>query len=424
MKRSVILCVDDEPIVLKALETQLGRIFGKEYTIEFAETGEEALDIATEIFENNEILPLIISDQLMPGIKGNELLKKIHLLSEKTLKILLTGQADAAAVGDAVNHAKLYRYIAKPWETEDLVLTVKEALRSFTQDRKLEVQNQQLQEYNEQLEAKVAERTAEISRQNAELHLANENITASINYASRIQHAMLSSIDIIEKYFPEYFILYRPCHIVSGDFYWLKQINHFIFIVAADCTGHGVPGAFMSMLGISLLNEIVSKHDIKPPHEVLNELRLQMKESLHQTGERGEAQDGMDIAFCMFNTQNNILQFAGAYNPFYLIRNNELIEYKADRMPIGIHPKGDRAFTTMDIQLQKNDVFYIFSDGYTSQFGGEKNEKFQPKRFQELLIQINKNVMSEQKEILNFTLDHWRGDCKQIDDVCVIGVRI
>ena len=137
MKKSIIICVDDEPVVLKGLETQLGRIFGKDYSIEFAENGEEALDIIEEIQKNGDVFPLIISDQLMPGIKGNELLKKIHQISEKTLKILLTGQADAAAVGDAVNNAKLYRYISKPWDAEDLVLTVTEALRSYFQDKKL-----------------------------------------------------------------------------------------------------------------------------------------------------------------------------------------------------------------------------------------------------------------------------------------------
>jgi len=429
MQKPVILCVDDEPIVLKGLEAQLGRTFGKDYILEFAENGEEALEIIDDILKKGGLFPLIISDQLMPGLKGNELLKKIHEISQKTLKILLTGQADAAAIGDAVNSANLYRYIAKPWETDDLVLTVTEALRSFFQDQKLEEQNQLLKEYNEQLEAKVEERTAEIMRQKIELQDANKNITASISYASLIQQAMIPSVKILEKHIPKYFILNKPKDIVSGDFYWFKQIKNHIYIAVADCTGHGVPGAFMSMLGISQLNEIIIEKDINPANEILNELRKRIKSSLHQDGQKGHPQDGMDIAFCVIDIENKTLQFSGANSPLYLFSkknaNNsyELIETKPDRMPIGVHPSDNLGFTNNLLNLQNEDAIYIFSDGYVSQFGGENNDKFKVKRFQDILTRMQDKPMIVQKQILEETIIEWQGKQKQTDDILVIGIK-
>jgi serine phosphatase RsbU (regulator of sigma subunit) len=268
------------------------------------------------------------------------------------------------------------------------------------------------------------QQSEEILTQNEQLALSKKNITDSIQYASQIQHAMLPGIEIIENLFFDHFVLFNPCHIVSGDFYWFKQIKNYVYIVAADCTGHGVPGAFMSMLGISLLNEIVTKRDVNKPHEILNELRNRIKESLHQTGNKNQTQDGIDIAFCMFDTETQILQFAGAYNPFYLIRNNELIEYKADRMPIGIHPKDKLDFVSTEIQLQQKDKFYIFSDGYVSQFGGSKDEKFKTKRFQELLLKTNNEPMQNQKQFLANELDDWRGNIPQTDDILVIGIHV
>jgi serine phosphatase RsbU (regulator of sigma subunit)/O-acetyl-ADP-ribose deacetylase (regulator of RNase III) len=264
----------------------------------------------------------------------------------------------------------------------------------------------------------------EITIQNELLHEQKQNITDSIQYASRIQYAELPPVEIIDQNFSDNFILYKPCQIVSGDFYWFKQIKNFIYIVAADCTGHGVPGAFMSMLGVSLLNEIVSKQDLNPPNQILNELRNQIKKSLHQTGKSGEQQDGMDIAFCIINKETNLMQFSGAFNPLYLVRNNELLEYKADRMPIGIHANDMNSFTNNIIPLKNGDTIYIFSDGYIDQFGGMKEERFKSKRFKELILSINAVPMKEQLKELNKTFDNWRCDNPQTDDVLVIGIRI
>lgn len=436
MKKPVILCVDDEAIVLKSLATQLGRKFGEDFNIEFAESGEEALDIISELQEDEEIIPLIISDQLMPGIKGNELLKKVHQLSEKTLKILLTGQADAAAVGDIVNNAGLYRYIAKPWETDDLLLTVQEAVKSFFQDRKLEEQNKLLTEYNLELEKKVEERTSEIQK-------AHRNITDSINYAKLIQEAIFPKIELLDNHFTDHFIFFRPRDIVSGDFYWMDKAENKIIITAADCTGHGVPGAFMSLLGISFLNEIVAKTKNLCAGEVLDFMRQKIKTTLNQSGKENEQRDGMDMALCIIDTETQQLEYAGAYNPLYIIRDhhklnnkekfstynllynngNALIEIKANHQPIAIHFH-EQPFATHKIDLLKGDKLYLFSDGFADQFNGENGKKFMTKNFKKLLLEIGGESMKEQSETLCKRLNDWQKGCEQIDDILVVGIEI
>ena len=248
------------------------------------------------------------------------------------------------------------------------------------------------------------------------------DITDSINYAKKIQNAIFPSLDLFKNNFLDYFIFFKPLDVVSGDFYWAKKINeHFIF-VAADCTGHGVPGAFVSMLGISLLNEICTRKEVTTANQVLDILREEIKISLNQNSE-SKRQEGMDIAFCVLNTKTNVLQFAGANNPLYLFRNNELVEYKANKQPIGIYRK-EKPFTNYEIQLEKGDKIYIFSDGYIDQFGGKKNKKFMKKNFKNLLYKIQNEDMNIQKEILENQFRNWKGEIKQIDDVLVMGVKI
>ncbi len=439
MEKGTIICVDDESIVLTGLKSQLKRYFENEYNIETAESAEEALEIFEDLLEDSEEIPLIISDQIMPGMKGDELLVKIHQLRKNTLKILLTGQADARAVGNSVNNANLYRYIAKPWDEADLTLTVKEALRSYFQDKKLEQQNAELLELNQSLEQKVRERTLELLHKNELLEEQKRNITDSIRYAQRIQRAIMPSDEVIHEILNEHFILFRPRDIVSGDFYWMRQIKNFICVAAADCTGHGVPGAFMSMLGTSFLNEIVTAKNLDNSGEILNRLRVKVKKSLRQTGAEGEQKDGMDIAFYVIDTETLELQFSGAYNPLYIIRSSnedlsgfqkpdrsetELIHLKADRQPIAVHIR-ETNFTTQRFQLQKGDCIYSFSDGYADQFGGEDGGKFMSRNLKNLLQSIADRPMKEQREILNQTFENWLGTHhEQIDDVLIIGVRI
>jgi len=264
----------------------------------------------------------------------------------------------------------------------------------------------------------------EIGLQKSKIETQNKAITDSIKYARFIQSSVLPKNELIKKIIPDHFILYFPKDIVSGDFYWIDKRKDKIFIVAADCTGHGVPGAFMSMLGISLLNEIISMNVDKSASDILEELRGKIMVSLHQTGRLEEAADGMDIAFCIIDTKSGQLQFSGAHNPLYIIRNNELIETKADRMPIGFSLRINKPFTNHILRYQKGDMFYIFSDGYADQFGGPNGQKLRYKAYQSILMEIHQLPPAKQKQILIDKFEEWKGDYSQIDDILILGFRI
>jgi serine phosphatase RsbU (regulator of sigma subunit) len=273
------------------------------------------------------------------------------------------------------------------------------------------------------LEQKVWERTVVIKRQKDEIEVQKQEIMDSILYAERIQKAVLPSHNIIQKILPENFILFLPRDIVSGDFYWMTTKDNYSIFAAVDCTGHGVPGAFMSMLGVSFLNGIVNESKQLKANLILKQLRELVKTTLSQSYD-AETKDGMDIALCILNNKTNKLQFAGAFNPLYLIRDNNLMEIKGDRMPIGIYRYVETDFTNNEIQLQKADCLYIFSDGYVDQFGGIKGKKFLTRNLKETLLRIHSKPMKNQKELLQETLRKWKGDYKQIDDILIIGLRI
>jgi serine phosphatase RsbU (regulator of sigma subunit) len=284
-----------------------------------------------------------------------------------------------------------------------------------------------LQEDKKRLEKIVEERTAEIIEKNKRIEKQNIAITDSIKYAQRIQNAVLPDKQTSGLF--EYFIYFKPKDIVSGDFYWVSHLEkqNRLLVVAADCTGHGVPGAFMSMLGTSFLNEIVAKLDVVHSEDVLNLLRENVITTLNQgvKGKEEERQkDGMDMALASIDLETLVLEYSGANNPLVLIRDGELIEYKPDKMPIGAYVKQHIPFTRKEIELQKNDVFYMFSDGYVDQFGGPQGRKYMKKRFKEFLHSIHKEPMNEQRRLLNEEMFKWMDGQEQIDDQIVIGMRL
>ncbi|NOQ27718.1 MAG: SpoIIE family protein phosphatase [Bacteroidales bacterium] len=296
-----------------------------------------------------------------------------------------------------------------------------------------------LEHAKEVLEEEVKKRTAEIQQQKEEIEtqrnyvteqrdkikLQNKNITSSIEYASRIQRAVLPSKEIFIKNLGEHFIFFKPRDIVSGDFYYLNVKNNNIIVAAADCTGHGVPGAFMSILGVSLLNQIVGQlPDSFNAGDILTLLRNEIKLALGQTGKDGEAKDGMDISLCVLNRENETINFAGAYNPLIIVRNKEIIKYKGDKMPIGIFIKEKESFTNHIIDIKSGDTLYIYSDGFQDQFGGEMKKKFLPKNLNNLLLEISHEPAQKQKEILDSTLESWKGEEPQVDDIIVLGFKI
>ncbi len=326
-------------------------------------------------------------------------------------------------------------------------------------NRKLNKQQVKILEQNTALNSQKEEilsQRDELQSVNEELHVVNEEInnhrdvlqekhtqiTDSITYASRIQTAMLPESTIIPNFFAQYFVFYKPRDIVSGDFYWAKLINNdTIVIAAADCTGHGVPGAFVSMLGISFLNEIVNKDELTNANTVLDTLREKIKTSLKQQGNDSESKDGMDIAVCIIDKKNMKLQYSGAHNPLYIIRKEEvtvntikkkirivkneqeklvLTEIKADHQPIGVYIK-ERPFSNIEIDIRKNDRMYIFSDGYIDQFGGVIGQKYKSKTFKKSLLTIQHLSITEQKEYLIKEFEDWKGKLDQLDDILVMG---
>jgi len=274
-----------------------------------------------------------------------------------------------------------------------------------------------------------------------EIELKHREVIDSVNYAKRIQEAILPSLTEISVCFPESFVLFKPKNIVSGDFYWFSQKDGKKIIASIDCTGHGVPGAFMSVIGSTLLNQIVNEKGITDPAEILDQLNKGVNHSLHQTQTGSESRDGMDAAICCFDSQPHPLpplqlerglrgevglklQYAGANRSLYYIKNNVLEETKADKFPIGGLDYNDlKKFTTHTFEINKSDTFYISTDGFADQFG-LNNKKLKTKKFKEILLSIQNKSMDEQKEFLDIFIENWRENLEQTDDILIIGIRV
>ncbi len=268
---------------------------------------------------------------------------------------------------------------------------------------------------SEQKEVKFALEKSKIKIENA-----HNDILTNIKYAKKIQNSLLSSKTLIDTYLKEYFLLFRPKDQVSGDFYYIKKYKEHLIIAVADCTGHGVTGGFMTVLGITYLHEIVSDNTINNPADALNTLRKKIKDTFIAFG--SENSNGIDIALCAINLKTNILTYAGAYNPLWIIRDNELIEYKATRNPIGFHPV-EKSFFSVDIQLKNNDKIYLFSDGYQDQICVSTGKKMSRSKFKEMFLSIHKKDLKKQKEILEEQLEKRIGKYEQIDDVTIMGIN-
>lgn len=275
-----------------------------------------------------------------------------------------------------------------------------------------------------------------IEKSHLEITLKNQEITASINYAKRIQEAIMPPFDFVNKHIPEYFIYYRPKDIVAGDFYWFEKSGDDLYIAAADCTGHGVPGAMVSVVCSNALHRAVKELKLKEPADILNKVRQLVIETFEKS--EHEVKDGMDICFCKINLRNKKISYSGAQNSLYRVtnkpeefdieksvvdENNILIEYKADKQPIGKFLI-DKPFSQKEIQCEEGDMIYLFTDGYADQFGGKEGKKFMYKPFKKLLLSLKNENIEEQKVKLNKTFENWVLNEKQIDDICIIGIRM
>ncbi len=295
------------------------------------------------------------------------------------------------------------------------------------QKRIIEEKNNLLKEKNEEISAQRDEIESQrdlVVTQRDRIEIQSQKITDSIAYAQRIQQAVLPSENAVDGILGDHFILFKPKDVVSGDFYWVTRSNEYLYFAVADCTGHGVPGAFMSMLGITLLNEIVRRKESINAGEILDRLRELMIEALKQKGIIGEQKDGMDMAFCILNTQTNVLQYAGANISLNIVSGNrELRIVGGDKQPVAIFVKMG-PFTNHEINLSKGDCIYMASDGFKDQFGGPHGKKFMAKRFSELIMNIAQKPMEEQKLLLDQTFESWRGHQEQVDDLTILGVRV
>jgi len=403
-----ILYIDDEEHNLISFKST----FRRDYNIHVTTSGQAGL----EIMERHEI-HLVITDQRMPEMTGIEFLEQIQPRYPDCIRMIMTGFSDMDAIIQAINKGNIYRYIAKPWSREELKITIDSAFEVYN----LKIQNRtlikDLKEANLNLEEKVEERTRQIEQQSM-------NITDSIHYASRIQKALMLPSEELDRLLPSHFILNKPKDIVSGDYYWVSHKNNRMIVAVADCTGHGVPGAFMSIMGINFLNEIVNKTERIRANEILNELRDQLIKSLGQTGQRDETKDGMEMALCVVDFKSKKLQFSGAFRPMYMISNGELMVINGDRMPIGIYNEKEVSFTNKEVAFKENDIIYLFTDGYVDQIGGPQRKTFKSIKLKQLLQDIHKNPLKKQQSLLEKEHEAWRGDVEQIDDIMLLGIKL
>ncbi len=577
MSRSYILCVDDEKSVLSSLKHELSRNLDKKCRFEVAESGEEGLKILGDILKAGYDVPLVISDQLMPGMKGDQFLIQVNQLDERIRKIMLTGQADATAVGNALNHANLFRFISKPWNPDDLKLTVEKALSSYyleqSLDRKVQTltlinryaellagnldlhnwlhtlttnllqnldithclvqlfpeskpgeklvfhtyqngnsspvlyeldaeslaaryplsvlahvreacelvyepnllnsdwsedpvleqhqirtvcclplkANNRLQgilyldsrlrakSINEDqlelleavsrqaslalesiflyhsLEQKVAQRTEDIREDHSRM-------SESIEVGSRLQTSVLPKIDDLRSVFPNSFIIYRPRDVLSGDFFWFGQSQGLYFIVSSDCTGHGVPGALLSIIGINLLNQIIKVQGLTQPAAILEELDRQFSASVTRTDSGAIKKEGMDLSLCAIDTQNRRFTYAGARQPMIYVENDQALTLKPTKR--SINSDTQIPFEEVEVNYQPASSIYLFSDGLVDQFDSKNSKKFTIKRLEELLVLASKQSMLLREGTIRNRLDVWRGQTPQTDDQLLIGIQL
>jgi serine phosphatase RsbU (regulator of sigma subunit)/HAMP domain-containing protein len=288
--------------------------------------------------------------------------------------------------------------------------------------------------YEQELESEVRERTKELEKKTSKIEKQSalqkellEDIRASIRYAKRLQDNIMPPTSKIKQMLPNSFIFLKPKDIVSGDFYYVKKVDEKVVFAAVDCTGHGVPGAFMSLVGHNSLNHAVSNNPDLDPGKILRDLSSFSATALHRSSDDQGSRDGMDLALCVYDPKNGVIEYAGAFNPLYLVRDKKLYETKADKIAVGSPENLDKEFHTHRVELQQDDMIYIFSDGYVDQFGGKSGRKFMYKPFREMLISISQLTHEEQHEKVERTMENWRltekGFEEQVDDMLIIGVR-
>lgn len=439
-----ILIADDEPD-LELIIRQKFRSKIREGTLqfEFAENGEVALQKLTE----DPSIELMFTDINMPVMDGLTLLGQVQSRGMLTKSVVVSAYGDFKNVRTAMNRGA-FDFITKPIDLEDLEVTLMKALQEIEilkqgleAKSKLEqalIEKAKAQEealfnlmekeklilrQNEMLETQVKERTLEIQEQKELIEAKNLEILDSIRYAKRLQEAILPPRQMLQALFPENFVIYYPKDIVAGDFYWFGSTAGKHIVVAADCTGHGVSGALMSMLGMSLLNQIVTVDQITEPAAILDRLHRDVVIALNQ--DENESREGMDIIVCAFDDTLRKIQFSGAHRPLWVVRSGELTYYSTDKMPVGgLQIENRPSFSEHSLELLHGDRLFLFTDGYADQFGGEHGKKFMTKKMKELLTKTSVLPAEKQSTHIEKAFHEWKGGLEQVDDVLVIGLQI
>lgn len=404
-----ILVADDYDSNLAVIES-IFEESGQEYDVIYAHDGLEACEKAIRHSPD-----LIIMDWEMPKMTGIEAVKYLKGRDDtKHIPIIMTTAFTSSEHLEKALETGATDYVRKPIDEVELLARVNSALQIVSSYKKILQQKEEIEEKSQELEFALRE-----------IEKKNENIMSSIKYAKRIQDAMLPQVAQLQTFLPESFILFRPRDVVSGDFYWFTERENHMMLAAVDCTGHGVPGAFMSMLGETYLNQIVNIMGQTDPGEILNTLHHSIKSALKQ--ERTDNRDGMDASLVVLNPERNKIKFAGARNPLVYINKNELEVVKGNKYSIGGKDdlrEGVKDFETHEVTLpEAQTTFYIYSDGYQDQFSINMQSKFMAKRFRKLLKKIHKYPMPEQLKILEHILEDWMRGTKQVDDILIIGFR-
>lgn len=416
-KKYHLLYVDDEESNLRIFRTS----FKRRYTVHIASSGAEGLKILDE-----QPIDLILTDQKMPEMTGVEFLKEAVAKHANPFRIIVTGFSDTESIIKAINECGIYHYITKPWKNEEMQFIIDKALEAYQMKMDNNSLMAQLQEANEDLESKVIERTLQLQESKTKIELQHKKIHSSINYALRIQQAMLPKVGFIKQHLPDSFIIFQPRDVISGDFYWLDLGENGDPVLAlADCTGHGVPGAFMTLIGNELLNSIFATERIGSPEKMLYSLHQHVVSTLRQD-ENNDIKDGMDISICRIDEKAKKMYFAAGKSNIIILRDDEIEEIRGDKHSIGgSRGNNDQEFTLHTIDISKPANYYLYTDGYIDQFGGEKGRKLLRGNFKKILQEIQHLSMHEQGNYLKEYLVDWMGtQYQQIDDISIIGFRI
>jgi len=456
-----IFIVDDNKIFALALKTAIEVAFqNMPIKIHLFETGENCLERFMQVMPELVILDYYLNSNSPSAADGLEVLDKIKKYNLETSVIMLTSNDHIDTALKSFHHGasdyvvktdsqfkKINDSISKIFANKELAFQndrkVKQAVETIIANKELDFQNKEKEKWaeefsmvnkelafqNQEKEKRTAElitvnfQKAEVEKSKLIVEERNKDITDSINYAKRIQQAKLPKKEEIYSCLPQSFVLFKPKDIVSGDFYFLHKKNHFVYLAAADCTGHGVPGAFLSMICSEKLNQAVSLCD--DTSEILKRLNTGIKTSLRQSESIESTKDGMDIALCSVDLENHTVRYAGANRPIWVIRKGLGVveEIKATKKAIGGYTEDHQHFESHELKLRTGDTFYISTDGYADQFGGQQGKKLMTKKFKEILISIQNKSMPEQKIYLDDFIENWKVETEQVDDILVIGVR-